>query len=72
MRSRTSLGTSIILGSLLVSAGASAAPARYAVVELGSFGGRGSYARAIDDQGRMVQPQGTPIPIPSGLNLKGP
>lgn len=54
MRSRTSLATSLILGSLLLSAGASAAPARYTVVELGSFGGRGSYARAIDDTGRIV------------------
>lgn len=54
MRSRSYLGTSIVLGSLLASAGASAAPARYTVVELGSFGGRGSYARAIDDQGRIV------------------
>lgn len=43
-----------LLAALPVTGSAWAAPARYTVVELGTLGGRASYARAIDNNGRIV------------------
>jgi uncharacterized membrane protein len=48
------LAALVVPTALSAPAVASAAPARYIVVELGTLGGRSSYARGIDDTGRIV------------------